>query len=144
MISGAGLSNSERLLLEKESDIMRVITLCVILILAFACDNSGVGNNGVHAEVTESAILLSNHTGRTVYYFAVGRNASALIDWVPIVSDENAILHDETLEIERSDVDPDRVETEVLVYWWHAVVIDNKPAPGEVSNFVVPLPENPF
>ncbi|MFK7848834.1 MAG: hypothetical protein AB8G77_26340 [Rhodothermales bacterium] len=74
----------------------------------------------------------------------MGLKASALIDWYPVVSDGNAILADETITIERSAVDPDGVETEVLVYWYDAVIVDNMERPGEVQYFIVPLPNNPF
>lgn len=123
---------------------LRLIALCMISLMAFGCDNTVMTSKDVEARVTESAILLTNKTGKTIYYFVVGRKASALIDWYPVVSDENAILADETITIERSAVDPDGVETEVLVYWWDAVIVDNMERPGEVQHFIVPLPNNPF
>ena len=101
----------------------------LLLAGALGCSSSTeVAIGGVVANAEPGQIAITNRTGALVYTFVLGRNASALVDWIPC-SDPATCAGLEVGGTRRvpnpSSLGTSPPETEALVYWWHLV-----PAPG--------------
>lgn len=97
----------------------------VVLALSAACSSATgpVSIGGVIADAKLGAIFIQNRTSQPVYTFVVGRNASALVDWIACSDPAKcAAIHPGQT---RTEPYPQGVvaqnETEALVYWWHIV-----------------------
>ena len=93
----------------------------------------------VSVETGRVELSIINRTDKPVYVFIVGRELSALIDWIPTVEGEG--IAPSGLERRRyADMDFLQNEREAVVYWWHATVKNGVRTFDELHSFVVPLP----
>ena len=105
---------------------MKLILLFSLVYIVVGCETLSPSQpNEVEGVASESGILLTNKTEKTIYYFVVGHHESARIRWAPTISKEIALLTGQFIEIARSVVDPNNEEDEVIVYWWHAISDNN-------------------
>jgi hypothetical protein len=92
------------------------------------------------ARAKNRAIVLENNTADQVYFFVLGRRASALVDWVPMLDSRGALGKGESRLIPYEEIDRHRDgEEEVLVYWWTAIEVQGVRRPGKVQQMVVAL-----
>ena len=106
---------------------MRIRSLVLFALLPVwlaACTDPTVVSESVSARATAWGLRLHNGGTEPVYYFAVGRNLSALIDWIPCRNPDTCPRVDpgETEQV-RWNVIPrhERGEDEVLGYLWRLV-----------------------
>lgn len=97
--------------------------LLVALALACTATTGPIQIGGVEALARRGKIQITNRTERPVFTFVVGRETSALIDWMPCVDSVRC----PPLEVGATRTVPYPVkiggapEKEALIYWWHAV-----------------------
>ena len=100
---------------------MRSLKL-LLLAGALSCSSStAVDIGGVVARVRPGEIEIANLTERPVYKFVIGRDLSALADWIPCVNPQlcDAIQPREAARVPYPAPGIDAREREALVYWWH-------------------------
>ncbi|GAB5521631.1 MAG: hypothetical protein RhofKO_38820 [Rhodothermales bacterium] len=84
------------------------------------CDSVAVDDEGVTLRIQGETLVAQNATGRALYYFVVGQEASHLIDWAPIISDEIRIDPRRSKTIPFDLIPMEEDEEKLLFYWWHA------------------------
>ena len=121
---------------------MRPLFAAVAVLAIVAC-SSPVEPPAINVEQVifaprEPTIRITNRTDAPVYWFIVGRKASALVDWRPMVCDEcPSIAPNATVSRRYDESLIDASEREAFVYWWHAVIVDGERRPGVVRNGIV-------
>ena len=121
------------------------LTLAMLAVLAGAlgCGDTFTGPpQGVTVQtIAPSQVAVANHTSESVFTFAVGRRASALVDWIPCVDGPGChpIEHG-TSRLQTVLVLQEMEETEAVVYWWRAVRrTDGTMRPDSIRAIVVKL-----
>ncbi|MEM6645387.1 MAG: hypothetical protein AAF730_03965 [Bacteroidota bacterium] len=97
---------------------MRYFYCLALALLLVGCDNMVVDDEGVTLRMQDDALIVRNATGEAIYYTAFGQNIAAVIDWAPIISDENRIDPRRSLTIPLEDIAMDGDEEKLLFYWW--------------------------
>jgi hypothetical protein len=121
---------------------MRRLFSTVTMVLTAACSSpvepAAVNLDQVIFTPRAPNIRISNRTFAPVYTFIVGRNASAVVDWFPCVREDCPSIPPFTTVTKRYDESfIDASETEALVYWWHAEVVNGERRAGVVRSGVV-------
>ena len=147
--SGEGSGVSAETLFDGQSmypprSLRRYRALLVVLATTSGClASTGPDRGGVEAVDRGQYIAITNRTQRDIYTFVVGRQAAALINWAPCVSDPSCLPlpHGATRRVPFPTSSlTSTVETEALVYWWHAVPgPDGRPQPGRIQAEIVSL-----
>ncbi len=126
--------------------IIQTATLVAFVILvATGCaivDNTEEGiSDDVTIRSSGTHLVVHNGTEARVYYFAVGRQLSALIDWIPHLDEALSIAPGTSATIPYDDImmDSEAGETQVIVYWWKATIRDGKRVPGGITSAIVDL-----
>ena len=104
------------------------------------CEVLGLDDDEVSARVIGAALLVTNNTEARIYYFIVGRETAALINWAPQLNEERSVARGKTAWLNRKDdVEGSKDEREAIVHWWHAVERDGQREPGEIHAFTIRL-----
>ena len=111
------------------------------MIASCSSSTGPVALEGVIASATQSKVAITNRRTRPVYVFVVGRNAAALIDWLPCVTGPGcqSVAVGSTKEFEINPLLSSYHETEALVYWWHSTTRDGTLQADSVRAMVVPM-----
>ena len=119
---------------------MRILIVSMLL-LAFgsACDTNDVNDGEVQGVVMPDGIRLLNGTDKPIYYFAIGLEASAYVDWFPIVDDEWKVGAGDRVMLGYEDLLTNQGESHLKVYWWHAAERDGRAVPGAISSFTLDM-----
>ena len=75
--------------------------------------------NGVQVRCDVSSMFLTNKTVETAYYFAVERQTSAVVDWIPACLISRSVPAGRTIEVPYTQIIGYKKGCEVLLYWWH-------------------------
>lgn len=120
-------------------------SLLVTLLLVGAACSSPAGppaSGSLRIVAQDSALQLENLSNEPVFYFAYERQAAALINWAPCVSQSCPSLAPQA----RNSLKYSAIggyapgKTEAIVWWWSAVPGPaDAPVPGPVSATVVHL-----
>ncbi len=104
-------------------------------------DNLDEETDGVRVRATGVDIVIHNGLDERVYYFAVGRQLSFLIDWIPHLEDARSVAPGRTKSVSYDDIlmSQEPAETQVVVYWWESKEKDGKRVPGSIEMVVVDL-----
>ncbi|MEM1094250.1 MAG: hypothetical protein AAGJ10_06565 [Bacteroidota bacterium] len=95
--------------------LLAILTACVLFI---GCDSVAVDDEGVVLRIQDDALVARNATGEAIYYTVFGENIAAVIDWAPIISDENRIDPRRAVTIPLDDIAMRGDEEKLLFYWW--------------------------
>lgn len=90
-----------------------------ILILAIAlsaCSDFGE-HKDVYVSVNPPSLTITNSISEPIYYFVVGQNESALIQWIQSCHETNRIQEGETKSVEY-ERQLNAGESNLIVYWW--------------------------
>ncbi|MEM6645388.1 MAG: hypothetical protein AAF730_03970 [Bacteroidota bacterium] len=96
-----------------------LITGCEVFGPAASGDMQGTSEVRVQAE--SDALVVTNRSGEDLYYFVMGQSIAPVIQWAPIVTDDNRIGRRRTQRIpfEESNMNLD-TERVLIFNWWHA------------------------
>ncbi|MEM1094248.1 MAG: hypothetical protein AAGJ10_06555 [Bacteroidota bacterium] len=107
---------------------MRYLLVLLAFTLVSGCELFGPSTSGdvqgtseVRVQVESDALVVTNRSGEDLYYFVMGQSVAPVIQWAPIVTEDNRIGHRRTQRIpfEASNMDLDR-ERVLIFNWWHA------------------------
>jgi len=84
-------------------------------------------------------LIITNKTEARIYYFVVGRETAARINWAPHTNRDQSIAKNAIVKISHRDVYRAETEKEVIVYWWHAINTIGSIKPSEIQAIVVEL-----
>lgn len=121
--------------------VMRLAIGATAAVLLGCGDATGVDIGGVTATVKHGRIDILNGTAKPIFTFIVGRQMSALADWIPCADPRYC----ESIEPGgRRTVDwpppyDGTPETEAIVYWWHSVATPNGYGPDSIRVGIVRL-----
>lgn len=93
----------------------------------------GYGNNEITGLIKDNNLVITNYSDEPIYYFAVEREVSVLIDWVAICEDENKINPKQSRKIELDDIHGYMKGRQILVYYWNAL----EPTSESIKNILV-------
>lgn len=124
--------------------------LALALVAATSCtggaDFMGLANRhidvgGVEALALADQVVLTNKTSSPVFYFLVGREASALVDWIACADPDRCptIQPGSSISVQRSQINGGS-EPEILVFWWHGVNTPAGPRPDSVRRAILDAP----
>ncbi len=119
-----------------------LLALLMITLLAgslAACEVLGPDQGAVSARSIGAALFLTNKTEARIYYFVVGRETAALINWAPHLGLEKSVGRSATGRIAHEAIFRSETEQEVIVYWWHADGEQGQRQPGPIQSFVIGL-----
>lgn len=100
-----------------------------------------VVSEGIVVSSTPNDVTVTNARARPIFVFAIGRNAAAVVDWRPCVSEPDcpSIPVGSSRKVVINSLLSSYHETEALVYWWHAVTRSGQLQPDSLRMIVVPL-----
>lgn len=121
----------------------RMLSFALIPLWALACDSPTVVSGPLAAKTTRTELLLHNRGAEPVYYFAVGRNLAARINWAtcrdPVTRPAVNPSEVERIPLRQIAFD-ERGEDELLVYCWHLVPAgEGVFEPHYIPGLLVPL-----
>lgn len=104
-------------------------------------DNLDDSSDGVQVRATGVDVVIHNGLNDRIYYFIVGRQLSALINWIPHLDDERSVAPGRTRSVSYDDImmSQEPPETQAVVYWWQATERDGKRVPGSLNQAVLEL-----
>ena len=115
----------------------------LLLTCALSCSfSTAVDIGGVVARVRPGELEIANLTSRPAYTFVIGREASALVDWIPCTNPQtcDGIEPRESTRVPYPGPHIEPGEKEALVYWWHLVpAAGNGFAPDSIRVGIVDL-----
>lgn len=118
----------------------RPITLLALLVATAACGSTTapVGVAGVEARVANGALVVHNATPNPVFTNAVGREAAALVDWVPCADPDRCdpLAAGATRTTPLSQI-VGGTEPELILSWWHALATPNGWRPDSIRSAIV-------
>lgn len=118
-----------------------ILALATFATLACSGTTDPTRIGGVDAVSRDGNLEVTNRTDAPVFTFIIGRETSALADWVPCVDAARCppIPPGESRRQANSrKIDGSR-EKEAVVSWWHAVATPNGLHPDSIRSAVVPL-----
>ena len=117
------------------------VALAALSQLACSTSTAPVIRDGVIASSMSDKVTVTNARTKPVFVFAIGRNAAAVVDWRPCVSERECppIAAGDSREYVINPLTSSYHETEALVYWWQAVTRNGVLEPDSVRFMVVPL-----
>ena len=98
-----------------------------------------LGEDEVSAHSIGEVLFITNTTSARIYYFAVGRETAAHINWAPHLGREKSVDKGAAVRIHHEDIYRSETEQEAIVFWWHALERDVQREPGEIQSLVVGL-----
>ncbi len=110
------------------------------------CNDFGTGSvysdpAGLAVVVGASSMILTNNTSGTVNYFAVEKNLTPLIDWIPRCDGANGIQVGHTKEVVYSGIIGYFRGCELVFYWWHCGLVgDSARVPGMIHSLEIQTP----
>lgn len=115
-----------------------IITLLVLCFGIISCsddsDNvSGYGNSEITGLIKDNNLVITNYSDVPIYYFAVEREVTALINWAPICEDENKVHPKHSKKIELDDIHGYMKGRQILVYYWNTL----EPTSESIKNILV-------
>ena len=112
-----------------------------LLILSFsACSLLGLADEDVTARSRANVVIVKNGTKERVYYFVVGRQLAARINWAQSLDPGNSVAAGDSRAISHEEISQEEGgEDEAVVYWWHAEGQGETLKPGELNSIVVEL-----
>jgi len=123
---------------------MRYLLVLLAFIVFSGCELLGPSTSGdvqgtteVRVQVESDAIVVTNHTGEAIYYAVFGQNIAAVINWTPLIGDENRVDARRALTVPVDEILMDGEEEKLLFYWWRP----NKDAsaPDAIRTVVISL-----
>ncbi len=102
-----------------------------------ACAILDPNDGEVYARSIGPMFMLTNKTDARIYYFAVGRETAARINWAAHFNREASVARGETMPIPHDAVHRDEGEKEAVIYWWYAVESDGERVPSDVGSIVI-------
>lgn len=81
--------------------------------------SSGTVINGLQFEISDEEFTAINISDQAVYYFAIESVALALIDWVPISTEENRINPRQKFTLSIEELRCCNDEGELSFFYWH-------------------------
>lgn len=118
---------------------MRALSLFFLFFLISGCEILASKSGEFEAQITPSGLILENNLNETAYYFAVGRELAARINWAPGFSGNNYIRGGTSKMIPLDGIGQDENEREFLVYWWTTLDQQALQKEGAVSTIIVTL-----
>ncbi|MBI3579979.1 MAG: hypothetical protein HY089_11285 [Ignavibacteriales bacterium] len=111
------------------------ISLLGLLVWGIGCSEDGEGDIMVGFSGGEKALNVTNHSSRTIYYFAVDQSELPLIDWIPTTDPfaPHRIESGTVKKISFNEIYLFEPGDTIAFYYWS---LDPKPHGGfAVSNF---------
>lgn len=111
-----------------------------LFLTLFSCDNVDLSAGDLEISVTDNSLILENNSNESLYYFAVDRNALALISWAPMIDEEFEIKSGDSVELLFDDITGSSDDTaEIVVHYWGAVKENGEKVAGEIFQQVVTI-----
>ncbi len=120
---------------------MRALILVLLLCILTSCSVFETDEKAGDVLVLSIAphLVITNKTEARIYYFVVGRETAARINWALHTNLDQSIAKNSTVKISHQDIYRSETEKEVIVYWWHAVNAIGSIKPGESHAIVAKL-----
>ena len=122
------------------------ISAMMLLLLASSACNSATEPRTIDVEdvvftARKPTLEIRNNTDKPIFYFVVGRNASAYTDWYPCVDETECptIPPKGTLVKTYQELGIQQTEVEALVWWWHAVTVDGQRKPEFIHQGLIKI-----
>lgn len=98
--------------------------LASLLSLAAGCRDDGASyrfndGQGINVDAASTALQIRNNTLETVYFMAVERQTTILIDWIPWCDSSNAVRVNETRTIPYTMIAGYAPKSQIVVYLWN-------------------------
>ncbi len=119
----------------------RITACCRLVLIALllpACSLFEDDDGDVSATAVPPDLIVTNHTGETVWTFVVGARMATVINWAPDVKREG-LAPGASERLGYDDLFRMEDDQKMIVYWWRAVQEDGERVPGAIHSFVVEL-----
>jgi hypothetical protein len=127
---------------------MRLLGLATFASLAACSSGTGPARDGPVTVVTQlTALVIGNSGSEPIYTFALARDASVVVDWIPCTDPSRCVGIARGAErvVPYSTIyGYSRATREINVYWWHLVPSGNAFVVDEVRVVVVGIPPSVF
>ena len=118
----------------------RSLPLLALLFATAACDSTTAPVNvaGVEARVANGELVIHNATPNPVFTMAVGREAAALVDWIPCADPDRCdpLAAGAVRKVPLSQI-IGGTEPELIFTWWHGVATPNGWKPDSIRSAIV-------
>lgn len=125
-----------------KSRIMKSIFILLLVPFFLISCSEDEGIDKIIASIHNNTVVLSNGGKTDLYYLVIERGTTALIDWVPSVSDESVALSPgESVTIPFGDITGYKAgDRELILYYWESVTVNGEKVAGEVHNELLIIP----
>ena len=108
---------------------MKYLFVFSLVIFILSCSDQDSGTVVVSTSFLDSTMTIKNETNDAIYYIAIERNCTALIDWIPGFSgpkiDAGLTKKIPFSEIYNCNLGRDlQAHDEIIIYWWNADYFD--------------------
>ena len=119
---------------------MKKYCLLVGLTFLLSCGDDAVDPNALLVSQVEQELLVINNSFDDLYIAVFPESIIHVIDWVPVISEENKLPSREVMKLPLNQVSENFGELpsdeNLVFYYWKAVINGGKLVPGPINSLV--------